>query len=506
MDFLRKNLSHLLIATLLWSLLAATPAFAEGEDMKEPTTKEENVVKEDVLKDVDDSTIRNAYLILQLQTQLSQKLSEYDQIEGQIGNTQDELTGVRDSIGSLKDQIDNLDNLISNSEDKIENVTGQITGTELDIASTMEDVEMRELQLEDQQDIAAKIIQVLYIKKNIYYDGDDFSSLKLILADGSVSDVAQDMVYLDLIEQTSEDIFDALQKSKDDLSEKQAELEENNLLLNNLEDELLTENEALNTAKQGKEALLAETEGKESIYQELLLLSKQQQDEVGDEIDNLRSNLDLTENKFYSSTATLTDEQIQAVMDIKAEALLENGVLGSSEFLQLDWPVSPGEKGLSAYFHDSSYVSAFGVDHRAIDIPTHQGTPIMSPADGVVYKVQYDPNSIGYAYIMVAHRKGVVTIFGHVSATAVKKGDYVYRGQVLGLTGGTPGTIGSGLRTTGAHLHFEVWQDGVLVDPLDYLDLTKIPVDTLRDDYLKKMQAQLKVDIGTIQETLGALN
>ncbi len=506
MDYIRKKLAYLLVVTLLGSLLTVVPAFADEQvaDDSDQTVEEEE--EEDILEDVDESTIRNAYLILQLQTQLSQKLSEYDDIEDQIGDTQDELTEVRESIDSLEDQIVNLDDLIAASEEKIENVTGQITETELDIAETMEDIEMRELQLEDQKEVAAEIIQVLYVKKNIYYEDDDLSALKLVLADGSVSDVTQDMTYLDLIEQTSEDIFEALQESKDELSSKQTELEEKNLLLNTLEEELIAENENLNAEKQGKESLLAETEGKESIYQELLVLSKQQQEEVGDEIENLRANLDLIEDKFYSGTAALTDEQIQAVLDIKAEALLENGVVGSSEFLQLDWPVSPAKKGLSAYFDDPGYVSVFGVAHRAIDVPVSQGTPITAPADGVVYKVQYDSESIGYAYIMVAHRKGVVTVYGHVSATAVKEGDYVYRGQVLGLTGGTPGTIGAGLRTTGAHLHFEVWQDGILVDPLDYLDLTEIPMDTLRDDYLERMQEQLQAEIDEIQGTLEALN
>ena len=157
------------------------------------------------------------------------------------------------------------------------------------------------------------------------------------------------------------------------------------------------------------------------------------------------------------------------------------------------------------HFDDSYYVSAFGVAHHAIDIPVIQGTSIEAPADGVVYKVQYDEDSIGYAYVMIAHRKGVVTVYGHVSAVAVAEGDYVYRGQIIGLTGGVPGSIGAGFRTTGAHLHFEVWQDGILVDPLDYLDLSEIPIDTLRDDYLERLQNAIEAEIEQIENTLEEL-
>ncbi len=464
------------------------------------------VFAEDDSAVVDDGTVRNAYLILLLENQLSQKQSEYNKIQDQIEGAQDELVTVRESIDSLEEQIADIDDSIDESESKIESVTSQIGTIQVDLPDIMEDIEMRELQLEDQKGVAADLMQVLYVKKNTYYeDSGSLSAVKLILAEGSVSDVTQDMVYLNIFEETSKDIFTALEKNKRDLEDKKTELEEKNMLLSKLESELWAENEELVLEKQGKETLLDETQGKEDIYKDLLIESKQQQDEVQDEMDILYANLDLIQGKFDASTQELTQEQIDEIMNIKADALLQNGVQGSSEFLQLDWPVDPGGKGLSAYFDDSGYVSAFGVAHHAIDIPVMQGTAIEAPADGVVYKVSYDPESIGYAYIMLAHRKGVVTVYGHVSAVAVAEGDYVERGQIIGLTGGVPGTIGAGLRTTGAHLHFEVWQDGVLVDPLNYLDLTAIPIDTLRDDYLEKLQEQIQSQIDSIESTLESL-
>lgn len=498
MNNLKRKLALLLTTILLGSVLFSVPVLAEDQsaDSEEQIAEEEEV-------EVDDSTVRNAYLILILESQLAEKMLEYNEIQDQIEETQDELVEVRESIDTLEDQIDNLDSLIEESEDKIRSVTSQIGEIEVELPQIMEDVEMRELQLEDQKDVAADIMQVLYVKKNIYYeDSDDLSAVKLVLAEGSMSDVMQDMVYLSFFEEASEEIFRALQENKEDLESKKAELEEKNMLLAQLEIELWEENEILNTEMQGKQTLLIETEGHEDVYQELLVISKQEQEQVQDEIDNLQTNLDLLEDKFITSTSILSDEQIEAILSIKAESLLENGVVGASEFLQLDWPVLPYDKGLSAYFVDSSYVSAFGVEHKAIDIPVMQGTAIEAPADGVVYKVQYDEESIGYAYIMLAHRKGVVTVYGHVSAVAVSEGDYVYRDQVIGLTGGVPGTIGAGLRTTGAHLHFEVWQDGILVDPLNYLDLTEIPIDTLREDYLERLQEELAEEIAEIEETL----
>ncbi len=138
--------------------------------------------------------------------------------------------------------------------------------------------------------------------------------------------------------------------------------------------------------------------------------------------------------------------------------------------VELDWPVTP-LLGVSAFFHDEQYAKRFGFDHHAIDIPTNQGTAIRAPADAVVTKVSL--NGLGYSSITLQHAGGMETVFGHISSATVKDGARVSFGQIIGRTGGQPGSAGAGLLTTGPHLHFAVKIDGVLVDPLKYLP--KIP-------------------------------
>jgi murein DD-endopeptidase MepM/ murein hydrolase activator NlpD len=133
---------------------------------------------------------------------------------------------------------------------------------------------------------------------------------------------------------------------------------------------------------------------------------------------------------------------------------------------ELDWPVEP-RLGISAHFQDDGYKARFGVDHHAIDIPVPQGTPIRTPADATVAKVSL--NGLGYSYIVLDHGNGLQTIYGHVTDAVVKAGDEVTFGQIIGYSGGQPGTQGAGLLTTGPHLHFAVRVDGALVDPLEYL-------------------------------------
>ncbi|PIQ76054.1 hypothetical protein COU78_03800 [Candidatus Peregrinibacteria bacterium CG10_big_fil_rev_8_21_14_0_10_49_24] len=156
--------------------------------------------------------------------------------------------------------------------------------------------------------------------------------------------------------------------------------------------------------------------------------------------------------------------------------LIEKGLLSGREGAYTDGTVvRDGEKlswpvygRISAGFMDSSYRQYFGVDHRAIDIVVPQGTAVRSAADGVVFLAR-DGGQTGYSYILIGHRGGRATLYGHLSEIGVITGQDVVSGQVIGRSGGEPGSYGAGPMTTGAHLHFEVVHSGVHVNPLQDL-------------------------------------
>ena len=77
-----------------------------------------------------------------------------------------------------------------------------------------------------------------------------------------------------------------------------------------------------------------------------------------------------------------------------------------------------------------------------------------------------------------------MTVYGHVSSFLVEEGDLVRPDDIIALTGGTPGTKGSGLMTTGAHLHFEIYENGEHQDPLAYLPLDDLPLPYIPNSYL----------------------
>ncbi len=129
------------------------------------------------------------------------------------------------------------------------------------------------------------------------------------------------------------------------------------------------------------------------------------------------------------------------------------------------WPVYGP---VSAGFMNAAYKKHFGVNHFGTDIVVGQGTPVAASADGIVFLAR-DGGKTGYSYLLIGHRGGYATLYGHLSEFLVAPGQTVSKGDVVALSGGQPGTHGAGPMTTAAHLHFEVIQDGTNINPQSVL-------------------------------------
>lgn len=98
--------------------------------------------------------------------------------------------------------------------------------------------------------------------------------------------------------------------------------------------------------------------------------------------------------------------------------------------------------------------------HKGIDFQANIGDPVLAVADGVV---SFAGVRSGYGNtIEIDHGNGMVTRYAHNSLLDRQVGDLVRAGQDIAKAG-------SSGRSTGAHVHFEVWQDGVVVNPRKFL-------------------------------------
>ena len=107
--------------------------------------------------------------------------------------------------------------------------------------------------------------------------------------------------------------------------------------------------------------------------------------------------------------------------------------------------------------------------HTGIDMTARQGTPVYATGDGVVRVAGRNPQGMsGYGVVAVVdHGFGFQTLYAHLQGVKVRVGQKVKRGEQIG-------TVGSTGISTGAHLHYEVIQNGKKVDPVYYFfnDLT----------------------------------
>jgi murein DD-endopeptidase MepM/ murein hydrolase activator NlpD len=98
--------------------------------------------------------------------------------------------------------------------------------------------------------------------------------------------------------------------------------------------------------------------------------------------------------------------------------------------------------------------------HPGLDIAANKGTPIRATADGTVKAAAFNGN-YGNA-VMIEHGFGISTRYGHLSRFAVRAGQEIRRGEVLGYVGATG-------RATSSHLHYEILLNGQPINPLRLL-------------------------------------
>lgn len=115
---------------------------------------------------------------------------------------------------------------------------------------------------------------------------------------------------------------------------------------------------------------------------------------------------------------------------------------------------------------DGSLSQGFHPGHPAIDIPSYVGTSVAATMCGTVKTASWRLNAHGepgpYGFEVVITNGKWMTRYAHNSEVFVEVGQHVDRGQIVALSGSTG-------NSTGPHLHYEVWEDGVARDPLIFV-------------------------------------
>jgi murein DD-endopeptidase MepM/ murein hydrolase activator NlpD len=435
-----------------------------------------------------------------VQENIAQQQSRFQKLEDEIEDTEERLKPIREELTSLQKQIELLNAQIRLTKTKMTNTEVLIAEKQIELKDLILALRRSEIELEIQKKIVLDYVKLLYEEESKYFDlyDEGSSTIKLLLADASVSENLLGQEYFAIMEETGRQVFYDLEEKGNELRVKQEDILRQQADLEFLYEALNKEKLTYEEARLAKKELLEKTQGEEEKYQMLLDQAIQEQLETALAIQNLQENKELIESKLDLLDDSLSEAQIvdsEGDLDELEETMeMIESVDGGSEEEALDeeelkslkpfaWPV-PANK-ITAEFLDPTYPKKWG-NHNAVDIRAKQFTEIRAPASGYVFQTK--DNGLGYSYIIIAHKNNLVTVYGHVTEIIAKPGTIVKQGELIGLSGGTPGTRGAGLQTTGPHLHFEVHYKGNPVNPLDYLPLDELPIEYVPDEYLETLK------------------
>lgn len=171
-----------------------------------------------------------------------------------------------------------------------------------------------------------------------------------------------------------------------------------------------------------------------------------------------------------ASTSSNSPDLMSSINRLTHEVERQQERLAALENLLLDrklnaavtpsgWPVEGGWIS-SGYGVRADPFNGHQSAHEGVDIASHMGSPVLAVGEGVV---SHSGEKAAYGLLVeVTHESGMITRYAHTSATLVKVGDRVKKGQAIA-------SVGTSGRSTGPHLHFEVVRNGASANPMRYL-------------------------------------
>ncbi len=367
-----------------------------------------------------------------LQDEVDERQTKIKQLDGTIAAYRKRIAEQESQAVSLQNQAALLENRIQEKQLAYQKASQEADLTvvriqQLDVAIRLEGeaIEKRRAALGE---LLRRIRQA-----------DDVHPFQALVTGSSLSEYVSQLDELQRVQEETVAATKRLHQAKEALQGTRKSQDERRVELLKQQTTLERERLSLEGERSAKLSLIATTEEKESEFQRILSELRGQQEEEKISVRDLQDRL---------------REQLNQADD----SLARGDIL-------FQWPVVP-TRGISAHFHDHTYPFRKLFEHPGTDIPVAVGTPVKAAAGGYI---AWTRTGKQYGnYIMVVHAGGVATVYAHLSRFAVRPDTYVERGQVIGYSGGRPGDPGAGL-STGPHLHFEVRQGGIPVNPENFL-------------------------------------
>ena len=320
-------------------------------------------------------------------------------------------------------------------DQKVTNTAAQIKNVEAQIADYAALITQTEAELLDAQQREEAQYELFCTRVRAMEERGKVSYWSVLFKAESFTDLLGRLDIVNEIMDADQAVIDQLQALQVEIEEKKASLEASKAESEAAKADLVAKKTELDAQRKEAIALVNEINDNENEYKETL-----------DELDK-------------------EEERIQAMIvkkskELAAQQAAQNGGTSNAALGGYIWPVS--SHYITSTFGGRASPGGIGsTNHKGIDIGrVGYTTEIHAAKAGTVIVSQYS-SSYGN-YVVVSHGSGNTTLYAHMSSRKVSVGAYVNQGDVLGITGSTG-------HSTGPHLHFEISENGVRTNPLNYL-------------------------------------
>lgn len=328
----------------------------------------------------------------------------------------------------LSNEIKKLEASIKQTEQKINDLQGNINQTQTDIDQKTKEIITKENELRQETDNQNNTLKMIY-------ETTITSTTVMLLSSQSLSEAIDRNSYLTALEARIEKNIGEITRLKEELEKQKVELQKQKENLAAMKTQQEQYKFGLSKQKENKGDLLRNVKIAQADYERLVEDAK-------------KAYLDVNSELYKLTEAARAKYQRDG-----------NKKVGNINF---SWPAVGA---ITAKFGVPTPIQSF---HTGLDIDCAIGDALTAAADG---KVSYAAGNSRYGYglyVMIEHGSGIATLYGHMSGFAVSEDDEVKKGDLIGYCGNTGFAVAfSG--GDGSHLHFEVREDGIPVNPEIYL-------------------------------------
>lgn len=393
--------------------------------------------------------------------------STITEVENQIQALDEERAALDEELDRLRDDAGKKEEYQETLQKKIKNVETQLDQTRADIKELDGQIETLELKLEKSEEEISETMDLFKNRVRTLYKagGTQLGTLELLLDSKSLNEFSQrnellksearrNQVIMDKIEAYINETADEraeLAVKKETLASKKIDLENGQKELDVLYEENLV-------ALQEVRDLQADAEARQdAIYNEKM--------EYAGVLEQLIAEQRAAEEEARRQQEAAAAAQADSDSGDSGSVGTSGGgggsglaTIGSSadgSFGNACWPM-PGVYTVTQHYN--------GYGHYGIDIAGPSGTPIVALEDGQVIRANgTDWWGWGWGYhVLIYHNGTYQSLYAHMSSVAVSNGEYVSKGQTIGYEGSTGDS-------TGPHLHLEVYENGVKVNPWNFI-------------------------------------